>query len=171
MAINVVKSEKIDVDLSEAADGDKLRLTFEDNSRLVINAHLISSAVNFYVEYEYMPPDLLAFAWEQVVRVLERPVELADWCANSESAPTSDRLLHRVLHEHFTKSCYIETWEVGEMPTVTLVNPFQHHVKLSLSKWVSPSKVVRIEAIDSWQARLEAEKVAALREIASLSRL
>ncbi len=155
MSISVTPTKQVDIDLSEAYDGDLLRIGYSDGSHLVLTAHTHYSSMLMFLERTHMPAVIREHVKKEILRFLrESPHGLDEWYEKNKSKGQS---LYDLLYECFTSKVTVGKLKLGGKLSVNLYAPFDGRVdNPNFAKWEPEGVVIQhIQPIDRWQGAVE----------------
>lgn len=155
MPISVTPTKQVDIDLSEAEEGDLLRISYSDSTYLILTAHMNYSSMLMFLERAHMPAAVREHAKQEILRFLQKsPHGLDEWFEKNKSEGQS---LYDLLYERFTSKVTVGKLELGGKLSVSLYAPFDGRVDNPyFDKWEPEGVVIQhIQPITRWQGAVE----------------
>jgi len=161
MPISVKPSKQLDVDLSDAEDGELLYVRLKDHSTLILTArrYYSSSDPSLYIERQHMPLALREHIKNEVRRVLGGDLYgLRSWYEKQEDKSPG---LYELIYAQLTSRCYVTHWEVGSVPVVFTSRFEGGNISFQPEKWEAPAAVTTLKEVDAWLGVVEEARIQA----------
>lgn len=159
MPISVTLSKQLDVDLTQAEEGELLMVHLDDRSTLLLTARRYYKKpedMSFIVEPAHMPLALREHIKQQVRYALGGDLHgLRSWYEKQEDQSPG---LYQMLYTELSSRCEVYSWEVGNTPEVVL-RSLGSTVDFRPVRWKVPAVVTNLTPVQPWQGVLEEAKI------------